>query len=347
MDFLGPFPISDKGNRFVLLLVDRFTKWVEAFALPDQTALSVKECILQIISRFGVPHTLHSDQGPQFESEIIKRLCSEWGIKKTRSSAYHPEGNGMAERNVQTLKNRIKQIADNNYTRWDEKLPEILFSMRNTISKSTGFAPTSLVYGRKLRSRTEAIYDINKINSYNTQINESSMDKRIKQLTEARANIEKSQTNYKKIYDKGHIPCEFDIGDKIMVRKYKTNSLEQPYVGPYEIIEKNGPVYTIYIQGTGKYKVHHNRTKKFYGLNHPTVNKNPQPYDDEEENEEEKEDATKLRRSSRTIKIPPENIEFIKKSLPSFLRRGGMSGKVIQDNPENILGTSVEYDRRF
>ncbi|KII72194.1 hypothetical protein RF11_04174 [Thelohanellus kitauei] len=97
-----------------------FTKWVKEFANPDQTSLPVNGCNLQIISRFCVPK-LHSDQGPNFESETIKMLCSEWGIKKTRS---------ITERNVKTLKPRIKQIAENNYTRWDEKLPEILFSMR-------------------------------------------------------------------------------------------------------------------------------------------------------------------------------------------------------------------------
>ncbi|KII60562.1 hypothetical protein RF11_16337 [Thelohanellus kitauei] len=98
-----------------------------------------------------------------------------------------------------------------------------------------------------------------------------------------------------------------------MARKYKTNSLEQPYVGPYEIIQINGPVYIIYI-GDGKII--------------------------------EKEDATKLR-SSRTIKIRPEYIEFIKKRLRSFLRRGGMSFEVMKHNHENTPRTSVEYDRRF
>ena len=72
MDILGPFPVSDNGNRYVVMLVDQFTKWVEAYPLPDQTAERVARVVVDnFISRFGSPLVIHTDHGPQFESDLF------------------------------------------------------------------------------------------------------------------------------------------------------------------------------------------------------------------------------------------------------------------------------------
>lgn len=76
-DYIGPFPVSDSGNRFILMFIDRFTKKVEAFAVPDQTAETTKKGLAQLISRFGIPYTIDTDQGTQYESYLFNKFCNE------------------------------------------------------------------------------------------------------------------------------------------------------------------------------------------------------------------------------------------------------------------------------
>jgi hypothetical protein len=92
MDILGPLPESYGGNRYVLVIGEYFTKWVEAFALPNQEAETIARCFVeQFVCRFGMPHDLHSDQGRNFEAHIIKESCKILGIEKTRTTPYNPK----------------------------------------------------------------------------------------------------------------------------------------------------------------------------------------------------------------------------------------------------------------
>ena len=98
MDLNGPLPTSVAGNKHVLVVIDYFTKWAELFALPDATAETVAERLLEdVISRFGMPEYLHTDQGSQFESAVFQQLCTLLGIEKTRTTPYHPQSGGLAE----------------------------------------------------------------------------------------------------------------------------------------------------------------------------------------------------------------------------------------------------------
>jgi transposase InsO family protein len=104
IDFQGPFKTSSQGNRYILTAVDYASKWVEALATPDCSAVTTAKFILeQIILRHGTPHTIHTDQGANFESKLISQLCSIYNIKKSRSSPYHPEGNGAVERENRSI----------------------------------------------------------------------------------------------------------------------------------------------------------------------------------------------------------------------------------------------------
>ena len=86
------------------MVSDYFTKWVEAYALPDQTAQTVADVLVRdFICRFGAPTYLHSDQGKNFESHLLKEVCQLLGIKKTRTTAYHPQCDGQVERFNRTL----------------------------------------------------------------------------------------------------------------------------------------------------------------------------------------------------------------------------------------------------
>ena len=92
MDIVGPLPRTQSGNRYILTVVDHFTKHAEAYALPDQEAVTIARVFLiEFISRFGVQYIIHTDQAATFESKMFTKLFQLLNIKKTRTSPYHSQ----------------------------------------------------------------------------------------------------------------------------------------------------------------------------------------------------------------------------------------------------------------
>ncbi|CAB4038620.1 Retrovirus-related Pol poly from transposon [Paramuricea clavata] len=96
---MGTLVRSTKANRYLLVVTDYFTKWLKAYALPNQEAKTVATVIVnEVVCRFGVPLELHSDQGTNFESVVFQEMFSLLSIKKTQTTPLHPESDGMVER---------------------------------------------------------------------------------------------------------------------------------------------------------------------------------------------------------------------------------------------------------
>ncbi|GBM00130.1 Retrovirus-related Pol polyprotein from transposon 412 [Araneus ventricosus] len=128
LDILGPLPVTTKGNRYVLVLMDYFTKWPEVIPIPDQEASTLAEELVRAwISRYGVPMILHSDQGTNFNSALFTELCKLLGILKTLTTALHPESDGMVERFNRTILNHLSLFVSKNQTDWDTHLPLFLW----------------------------------------------------------------------------------------------------------------------------------------------------------------------------------------------------------------------------
>ena len=158
IDILGPLPESRMGNRFILVINDAFTKWVEVFPLKDQTAASCAACLVQgVITRFGCPLELLSDQGRNFESTLFKELCKLLGIRKIRTSARHPQCNGQTERFNRTLLHMIKAYISGDQTGWDEYLNCFTSAYRATENETTGFTPNLMMLGRELSMPLEVV----------------------------------------------------------------------------------------------------------------------------------------------------------------------------------------------
>ena len=98
LDIMGPLPRSNRGNRYLLVLSDYFTKWVEAYAIPNQE---------EFVCRFGVPLSVHTDQGKQFESALFQELCDMLDINKSRTTPFHPQSDGLVEQMNRTLENML------------------------------------------------------------------------------------------------------------------------------------------------------------------------------------------------------------------------------------------------
>ena len=100
--------ITTQGNRYVLVVMDYFTRFVNLFPLKDQHAITVSKCIFEdYIGQHSLPESIHTDQGRQFESDLVKHFCSLLGIDKTHTSPYHAQSHGMVERLNRTLKGQL------------------------------------------------------------------------------------------------------------------------------------------------------------------------------------------------------------------------------------------------
>ena len=149
IDLVGPLPPS-RGFTHLLTCIDRFTRWPEAIPLTSITAEAVAQAFLSgWISRFGVPSTIITDRGCQFESHLWSNLMSIIGSKRGRTTAYHPQTNGMVERFHRQLKAALK--AQPNPDAWMETLPLILLGIRTSLKADLNSTAAEMVYGSTLR----------------------------------------------------------------------------------------------------------------------------------------------------------------------------------------------------
>ncbi len=104
IDVLGPLPVSARGNKYIIVVIEYFTKWAEAYAVPNQTAgVTARWVVEEFCCRFGPPVTLHSDQGRNFQSGLFKEVVRLLGMAQTRTCPYNPKSDGMVERCNRTI----------------------------------------------------------------------------------------------------------------------------------------------------------------------------------------------------------------------------------------------------
>ena len=135
----------------MLVGTDYFTKWVESELLANIRDVDVKKFLWKnIFTRFGIPHTLISDNGLQFDSKSFKRYCCELGIINRYSTPAYPQGNGQAEVVNKVIVSGLKKMLDDAKGRWVEELPHVLWMYRTTRRRSTRETPFSMSYGTEV-----------------------------------------------------------------------------------------------------------------------------------------------------------------------------------------------------
>lgn len=148
LDIVGPLPPCH-GQVYLLTCVDRFTRWAEAIPIADITAETVASAFLyHWVARFGVPSTITTDRGRQFESALFTATSQLMGTSRIRTTAYHPMSNGMVERFHRQLKAALTATEEHN---WVEALPLVLLGIRSTLKEDIGCSAAELVYGTTLR----------------------------------------------------------------------------------------------------------------------------------------------------------------------------------------------------
>ena len=150
-------PVTNRGNRYVIVFQDFFTKWPLVFPAPDQKAHRIARLVAdEILPMFGVPESLLSDRGANLLANVMKDVCELLGITKLNTTAYHPQCNGMVERMNRTLKTMLRKHAVKFGPQWDNYLSGVLWAYRNTPHETTKEKPSFLMFGLDLRSPTEA-----------------------------------------------------------------------------------------------------------------------------------------------------------------------------------------------
>jgi transposase InsO family protein len=152
MDVLGPIKESKNGNKYILCITDHFSKFTKAIPMPDQTAERVAKIFVQDwVYMWGEPTKLHTDQGTNFESILMKNICEHLEVEKTRTTPYHPQGNAQVERYNQSIMTIVSKLVDKeNYENWDDKLPISVSAYNATEHATTQKTPNRLMFGREV-----------------------------------------------------------------------------------------------------------------------------------------------------------------------------------------------------
>ncbi|KII72736.1 Transposon Tf2-9 polyprotein [Thelohanellus kitauei] len=250
VDFVGPLPITNHGNQYIICFTDRFSKWVEALAVPNQTTEGAARSLLtNIVCRFGVPECIISDQGTQFESQLFQHLCEMLGCKKIRTTPYHPISNGLVERSNKTIKELLRASIVDKGDHWDEHLDVVLLAIRAARHESIKLSPSQVVYGDMIRLPIDLEISNKSVPSREdskhhifVQNLKREMDQVFKTVDD---NLKKSSIVQKNNYNKHLYETKFNVGDYVLLRSRTGTKLEPRFDGPYSITRENHPNYQI------------------------------------------------------------------------------------------------------
>ncbi|KAG3109260.1 hypothetical protein PI124_g517 [Phytophthora idaei] len=149
VDAIGPLPVTERGNKYILEFVDYFKRWAEAFVVERLNSVTFVDVMVNgVVARHGIPSRLLSDNGTNFTSEIAKSFYQTLGIKKLYGAAYHPQTQGLVERFNGTLIRMLRMHVSDAQNDWDVYLPRVLFAPRTAYHEALGDSPFFSLYGR-------------------------------------------------------------------------------------------------------------------------------------------------------------------------------------------------------
>ena len=143
-----------------MVAADYFTRWVEAYPIPNQEATTVAQKLVdEFFCRFSPPEKLHSDQGRNFESAVIAETCKLLGIQKSRTTTCHPQSDGLVERFNRTLMDMLAKSVREHPSSWEEHICRLCLAYNTSVNPTTGHTPFFLMFGRQVRMPVDLMYE--------------------------------------------------------------------------------------------------------------------------------------------------------------------------------------------
>jgi transposase InsO family protein len=243
---LSPTP---RGFCAALVVTDLFTKWAEVYPLRSHTTEEISGHLIDFICRYGIPSFLLTDQGGEFESNLLNKLYQHLGLRKIRTAPYHPRTDGQAERFNRSLIEMIRATTCDRQRHWDEVLSAVLFAYRSAVNASTGYSPYEMLYGRppKLPGHLVLGEFINARRPTSAHV--SALQKILRQQwNDARNKLDAARARQKRYYDRYTNERSFEKGDLVwLASPSRTAKLLPAFLGPFEVEARlpNGVNYRI------------------------------------------------------------------------------------------------------
>ena len=244
MDILGPLPQSTAGNVYVLVVADYFTRWMEVFPMPNQEAATVASKLVdEVFCRFAMPEQLHSDQGRQFEAEVISHICKLLQIEKIRTTPYHPQSDGLVERFNRTLLSMLSTTIDEHPLEWEDHLRKVCFAYNTSVQATTGYSSYFLMFGREARLPVDLLYQTDP--GKNELTIPEYVSKLRTTLTATYEGVRRSfgihQERQKEYYSRKIHGAPYDKGDLVwlfspVVPRGRARKFHRPWTGPYRVV---------------------------------------------------------------------------------------------------------------
>ena len=239
LDLVGPLPESE-GQTYLLTIIDRYSRWLEAIPLSSTTAADCAQALFRHwISRFGTPQDITTDQGPQFTSALWAELLSLLGVKALRTTSYHPQCNGMIERVHRVLKERLMSksacAAD-----WMSNLPMVLLGLRASERDGAAVSPAHLLYGSPLRLPGEFVCPTSPSSA---AVGTSDF---VQQLQRSLREFRPPPVEFHSAQVRHQIPSPLRDCRSVFVRVDAVKRpLTRPYIGPFEVLERSNKTYVL------------------------------------------------------------------------------------------------------
>jgi len=252
IDLVGPLP-PDDGFSYILTMIDRKTRWFEAVPVHDISAATVSRSLVNTwFSRYGLPTTIITDQGRQFESDLFNHLTHTLGIKHLRTSPYHPQTNGLVERLHRTMKTSLRILATTHS--WTKALPFVLLGWHNTPNRPSGTSPSQLLFGSNTFMPCEII--------------ESHTDCSLPEINATRnhfLNLDTNPSFTNSTTYKPFMPKSLYNATHAWLRATDSSNLKPRYKGPFKIINLTTNTAILEID-SGHVTINISRLKPAFGI---------------------------------------------------------------------------------
>ena len=209
------------GYEYILVIIDHFTRFAQAYATTSKSGKTAADKIFNDYAlRFGLPTRIHHDQGGEFENQLFAQLKNYCGVAGSRTTPYHPQGNGQVERFNRTLLQMLKTLTERQKTNWKDSLNKLIYAYNCTQSEVTGFSPFYLLYGRSPRLPVDMLFNLTP--EQGDSNHHHYMEKWKQGMEEAyqitRENAHKAATRSKRLYDSKVKSSVLQPGDRVLIR---------------------------------------------------------------------------------------------------------------------------------